>query len=287
MTQLPLACIAAGLLALGATTSVAAAAPAGYEIVTAETAVDTFPEKQVSATCPAGKVVLGAAWADLDSTSAIMDGVATYFLPSWDGSGWMVNVRHESGYEPSWKLRLRLVCALRPSGYQLVTNDSAVNDDSTKQAHPACPAGKLALSAGFGVLDSTSAILDGQATYFLADYNGAGWLMNARNDSAFSPTWKLRSTVICAKWRALPGYQVVTQESALDTVSSKFVELTCPTNKVALGAGWGVVKAGYEILDGVATHFDSYWDGSGWYVFGAAPSWPSDWRLQARALCVN
>jgi len=38
MTQLPLACIAAGLLALGATTSVAAAAPVGYEIVTAEKA---------------------------------------------------------------------------------------------------------------------------------------------------------------------------------------------------------------------------------------------------------
>lgn len=84
------------------------------------------------------------------------------------------------------------------SGYEIVTGETPVDATSTKQLQVECPAGKKALGASWGVLDPTSAILEGRATYFQARSNGSGWLTNAQNDSGFAPEWKLRVRVICA-----------------------------------------------------------------------------------------
>jgi len=84
------------------------------------------------------------------------------------------------------------------SGYQIVVAESPVNSAVSKQVSDTCPTGKKALGAGWGVLDSTSAILDGSATYFEPSINAAGWLVNARNNSAFAHVWKLRVRLICA-----------------------------------------------------------------------------------------
>jgi hypothetical protein len=84
------------------------------------------------------------------------------------------------------------------SGYQIVVAESPVNSTVSKQVSDTCPTGKKALGAGWGVLDSTGAILDGSATYFEPSFNGAGWLVNARNNSAFAHVWKLRVRMTCA-----------------------------------------------------------------------------------------
>jgi len=84
------------------------------------------------------------------------------------------------------------------SGYQIVVGESPLNNSASKQLRVDCPAGKKALGAGWSVLDSTSAILDGSATYFEPAFDGGHWLVNARNNSSFSPNWKLRVRVICA-----------------------------------------------------------------------------------------
>ncbi len=69
---------------------------------------------------------------------------------------------------------------------------------TTKQLQVDCPEGKKALGAGWSVLDPTSAILDGRATYFQPAFDGSHWLVNAQNRSTFAPDWKLRVRVICA-----------------------------------------------------------------------------------------
>jgi hypothetical protein len=84
------------------------------------------------------------------------------------------------------------------SGYEVVVGETAVNNTSTKQLQVNCPTGKKALGAGWSVLDPTSAILDGRATYFEPAFDGSHWLTNAQNNSAFAPNWKLRVRVICA-----------------------------------------------------------------------------------------
>ncbi len=83
----------------------------GYEVVVAESPLDNSPTKQLQAFCPDGKKVLSAGWSVLDSTSAILDGVATYSEPSYDGTHWMVNAKNNSTFSPDWKLRIRCICA--------------------------------------------------------------------------------------------------------------------------------------------------------------------------------
>ena len=83
----------------------------GYEIIVKETTVNGQQMKQLITECPDGKWILSCGWSALDSTSAIMEGQATYSEPSFDGKNWMVNVKLTSAYNPEWKLRMRCVCA--------------------------------------------------------------------------------------------------------------------------------------------------------------------------------
>ena len=84
------------------------------------------------------------------------------------------------------------------SGYEIVVGETAVDNTAAKQLRVDCPAGKKALGAGWSVLDTTGAILEGQATYSEPAFDGGHWLANAKNNSAFAPDWKLRLRVICA-----------------------------------------------------------------------------------------
>jgi hypothetical protein len=83
----------------------------GYEVVVGQTATDNTPLKQLRVNCPEGKKALGAGWSVLDPTDAILEGNATYFEPSYDGSHWLTNAQNRSGFAPQWKLRVRLICA--------------------------------------------------------------------------------------------------------------------------------------------------------------------------------
>ncbi|GJL92459.1 hypothetical protein [Hyphococcus sp.] len=96
--------------------SLLAAAPAladvdGYEIVTGETALDATPVKQLIVTCPKTKKALGAGWAVLDKTDAILDGQALTNQPAYDGSHWLVNAKNESAFAKEWKLKVWVTCA--------------------------------------------------------------------------------------------------------------------------------------------------------------------------------
>ena len=84
------------------------------------------------------------------------------------------------------------------SGYEIVTVESDLNDNASKQLNVKCPKDKRVLGAGWAVLDSTNAILDGTATYNLPSFDGTSWLINAKNNSTFAKNWKLKVSCICA-----------------------------------------------------------------------------------------
>ncbi len=84
------------------------------------------------------------------------------------------------------------------SGYEIVVAQSALDNTASKQLRADCPAGKQALGAGWSVLDSTDAILEGKVSYFEPAFDGSHWLTNAQNLSSFSPEWKLRVRLVCA-----------------------------------------------------------------------------------------
>jgi hypothetical protein len=84
------------------------------------------------------------------------------------------------------------------SGYEVILTESPLASTTFRQVQSVCPTGKKALGAGWGVVDSTNAILDGTATYFEPAYDGSGWLTNARKNSTFTSMWKLQVRMICA-----------------------------------------------------------------------------------------
>lgn len=84
------------------------------------------------------------------------------------------------------------------SGYEIVMAESPLDNTVSRQVEVRCPGNKYAFGAGWSVEDPTNAILEGQATHFQLSYDGKGYLVNAKNNSTFSPTWKLRVRCICA-----------------------------------------------------------------------------------------
>lgn len=270
--------------------SIAAVTLSGYEVVSQETATDSTSSKQLQVQCPSGKKALGAGWAVLDGTGAILDGLATHSSASWDGSSWLTNAKKLSTFASTWKLKVSVLCGAQGlSGYELVSAETPVNSTATKQLSLSCPSGKSATGAGWGVLDGTGGILDGEALHFMPSWNGASWLTNARNNSGFAPSWKLKGQVICVHTSALTGYTVVTSSTATNNVPSKQVNLACPSGKSATGAGWAVLDGTGAILDGAATHSLPSWNGATWLTNAKNSSggFAPNWQLSARALCVN
>lgn len=84
------------------------------------------------------------------------------------------------------------------TNYEIVVGETAVDYTAHKQLKVDCPSDKKTLGAGWSVLDSSGAILDGRVTYFQPAFDGSHWLVNAINKSSYAPEWKIRVRVICA-----------------------------------------------------------------------------------------
>jgi hypothetical protein len=170
--------------------------------------------------------------------------------------------------------------------YEVVVQESAVGSEATKQLQVSCPAGKKALAAGWSVLDATSAILDGNATYSEPAYDASSWLVNAQKVSTYAATWKLRMRVICGTADAAAGYEVAVQESAVGGEAAKQLALSCPAGKRALGSGWSVLDGTGAILEGRATYAEPTYDASGWMVNAQKVStFSATWKLRLREVC--
>jgi hypothetical protein len=83
------------------------------------------------------------------------------------------------------------------AGYEVVFRESALDATAIKQLRVDCPAGKRAVGAGWSVVNSTGAILEGQALHSMPAYDGAGWMVNARRLTTGSSGWRLQVRVIC------------------------------------------------------------------------------------------
>jgi hypothetical protein len=83
------------------------------------------------------------------------------------------------------------------AGYEVILRESALDSTAIKQVTASCPAGKRAVGAGWGVVNNTGAILDGQAVYSMPSYDGASWMVNARRLTPGTGPWRLQVRVIC------------------------------------------------------------------------------------------
>jgi hypothetical protein len=86
----------------------------------------------------------------------------------------------------------------------------------------------------------------------------------------------------------VPGYEIVTHETEVDSTPSKQLRVDCPEGKKALGAGWSVLDATDAILNGRATYFQPAFDGSHWLVNAELKSGITlEWKLRVRVVCAS
>lgn len=258
----------------------------GYTVVQIESPVSSLSSKQVNGTCGQGLKVLGAGWEVLDSTGAILEGRATYFGPSWNGDGWMVNAELLSTFTNVWKLRLQLMCAYPPRGYEVITGHTALSSWRNKQISLQCPTGKVALGAGWGLLSSSNSIMDGRVTHFGPSWNATGWLINAENLSSWKSYSKLEGKIICAWQQGVPSHQMVTAETPLDQNSWAYLDVQCPVGKTASSAGYELLNGTNAIAAGEATYTSGSYNGDGWLTLMDKLRLSTPTKLRVRLICL-
>jgi hypothetical protein len=167
-----------------------------YETVLVETAVNSTALKTLTATCPTGKVVLGAGWGVLNSAGAFLTGEAFRSQPA-NTTGWLVEASNLSTFAPTWKLRVLAICAstVNVPGYQQITANSPLVTGTSQQVSASCPASKRALMGGYTALDAAGAVVP-NAVATSARFNGLGWISEMTVPTATN--FRVRSRLQCA-----------------------------------------------------------------------------------------
>jgi hypothetical protein len=165
----------------------------GQEIVSNSTA-QTSVNKQVTATCPAGKKVVGVA-------GEVVNGLGQVLLddmrPSADLNSVVLNgLEDETGTSLSWGLTARAICANPPAGLERVSSTGALDSETTKGATANCPAGKNVLSSGYDLNTFNGEILLGSLSpsNLLTQATASGI-----EDATGNPfNWSVTAYAICA-----------------------------------------------------------------------------------------
>ena len=125
---------------------VCATPPPGLERVAAES-VSSSANKSVTASCPAGKRVLGTGGeVSGGAGQVILDDIR----PNAGLTG--VNVQgaeDENGFSGSWSVIAYAICSNPVTGLERVVAESPSDSFGTKMFGPSCPAGKQVLGAGY------------------------------------------------------------------------------------------------------------------------------------------
>ncbi|MEU8004358.1 hypothetical protein AB0B66_24650 [Catellatospora sp. NPDC049111] len=226
---------AAAAVALAAATGLAqTGAPAeaavpGLQIVTTASAGGSGSPKSVTATCPAGKRVVGAGFY-LDGAAAQV--VLDDLIPA-AGAVTATGYEDQDGTAESWWIRAYAVCADPVPGLEIVTAVSAPGS-AARSTTAACPTGKRALGGGATVTGGLGqvvidAMMPATTTVTAAAYE---------DSDGTTATWTLTAYAICAP--ALPGLALPTVTSPPTTGFQQGASPACPAGTAALGTGWDV-----------------------------------------------
>ena len=219
--------------------AVCANPPAGLQrVATTSASSSGGTGKLQTATCPTGKDLLGLG---AELTGGAGQVVVNELNPSTDPASVDVFAyEDEDGQAANWSLTAYAICA---NGSRRVVEQSANDSSSPKTAGPDCPAGKQStgvggdISGGFGQV-----ILDDLVPF-------AGASVDAEEDgSGTTSNWFLRGYAICAT--PLPGREVVSNPTDLDSSFIKSAVADCPAGKRVIGAGADIDNgAGQVTLD--------------------------------------
>lgn len=228
---------ALGLQVVGA---VPAAAIPGLQNVTASSAVNSNVYKPVTATCPAGKVVIGGGGQLTFATGQVS---ITYLAPTPSGNGYEARAYEDfDGYAGAWGLTVTAICANIPPGYEIKTATSPSGSPPTASATASCSAGRLVLGTGGAVFPGRgwmvlTSILPTPTTGTDRVVVGA-----AEIQGGYGSAWDVSAWAICAN--PVGGHVLTSTPSASNSLSPKTQQNDCPTGRPVHGVGFVFGGAG-------------------------------------------
>lgn len=224
-----LVAVVAGLLAAGLPAIPAQAVP-GLSVHTVVTSNSSSAVKTVSASCPAGKRVIGGGGI-VDSNG---DGSEVWItsLRPLNYSFQVTAVERDTGFAGYWWLRAFAICADPLPGLQIVSSTRPASSLSSQTHAAACPSGTRLLGAGGRVNDTS-----GQVALRTVNTNvpvADRALVAGHEDSdGYTGTWSVTAHAICAN--PVPGFSIASGTSSWDSTDVKSVTATCPSGQTVHG----------------------------------------------------
>jgi hypothetical protein len=219
--------VAAGVVVLSG--SPASASPAGLQLVTATSAVNSTDFKSASATCPAGKKVIGGGAQANGLTSAEL--LVTQAYPDGTNNRFVAGVWEDEGRTAdTWSVTAFAICANPLAGLEYVQTPLYTNIHGTWAT---CPAGKKLVGMGGYISNS-----DGQvALTGIFPASGSAptrtetWV--SEDDNGYSADYSIRSHSVCAN--PVTGLEWVVR--TLSNTAGVGMAVDCPAGKKVLSSG--------------------------------------------------
>ena len=177
-------------------TAVCANALPGYQIVsaTSQFRTDNGHARAVTATCPAGTLVVGGG----ESLSNGFGQVSPTDLQFGTNTVYAAAAPDDDGYTQPWSVTAYAICA--PAGlpglqrvYKFPTTQ---NSDPRRSETAVCPAGQQAIGGGWSV---SQGILASEVLNIGLTFSGAGATASAAEDAnGYSQSWGMLAQVVCA-----------------------------------------------------------------------------------------
>src|SRR4051812_43892834 len=169
------------------------------------------------------------------------------------------------------------------SGLELVSKYSAISSSHAKSVTAMCPSGKKVVGAGGEELGPNGSKVPLEDITPLPNLSGVN-VVATESFGGLNQNWELQAFAICAN--PLPGQQLVSHESVIDSTPAKSAVVFCPSGKSVVGAGGqvNVGQSGPVVLDEI-TPLPNL---SGVNVVGAETpaGTTNNWTVKAYAICV-
>lgn len=288
---------AAATIALFVAASLAWAALPGLQRVTKTSTFNSTASNQGGPDCPTGKQLLGAggrvrsssgpsSWiGTLQSGEAGLDEITP--LPDLSGTS-VVGVEIGTGPSANWAAQGYAICETYTVAHRLTLSKAASPADSVavKSVTATCPAGKKVVGAGGQNNAPTGKVVLDEITP-LMNLSGVT-AVGVETANGTTENWRVVAYAICANAPNVPGLELVSNTSTLDSNSYKYTYVDCPAGKKVTGAGGGIntTATGKVVLTGIAVHGGPAPRVS---AFGAETSGGTtgNWEVNVYAICAT
>ncbi|GAB3400363.1 hypothetical protein GCM10027569_03980 [Flindersiella endophytica] len=281
---------AGSVLAVAGASQASAAVP-GLVRITGVSALDDLSPKFATATCPAGKVLVGTGYrVDFATGEVVVDDLLPNGSTTTAPTAVTVGAYEEDPVGTPWQVLAFAVCANPVSGLVRIPATSVSNSSDFDNATAACPAGKVMLGTGYELNGALGEVV-------VDDFRPNGSTTTAPTavtvgayeaDPNFPGNWTITAYAICAF--PVPGLVRVPETSPSGSENSKDETAVCPAGKVLTGTGHELTGAtGEVVIDDLAPNGNASTPPNSLFIdaFEADPDFPGNWTVTAYAICAT